>query len=210
MSKATIRQHQEAISAFMDAETTSEESETVIRSLQNDPALRSTWRDYHTISAVMRKERLSSLDTPPNWKELAARASEASNVLPIKRQPKSKWLIIGGVGSALAACLMLSVFLVQTIFQDPHTEAVSQYAGGSGWDDPIVPVDELLSYNHDGTVLSLSSISVCEECDFQAELDKKLRLIHAHNAAVSAMYGSPITYAKVVTSNVVKPGQDIE
>lgn len=211
MSKETIRQHQEVISAFMDAESTPEESDMVIESLQHDPALRSRWRDYHTISSVMRKEKLSSLEAPPNWKELAERSGRDSNVLPFKNKPKTKWWVYGGVGSALAACVMLTVFLVQTIIQEPSpTEVLSQNPDGGGPGDLMTPASELLSYNHDGTVLALSSTSVCDGCDFQAELDKKLRMIHAHDAAVSAMYGSPITYAKVVTGKVVKPEQDIE
>ena len=53
-----------SLSAFVDGETSSDESSHVLKQLTEDEEMQSEWQNYHTIAAVLRNEDVSNLQSP--------------------------------------------------------------------------------------------------------------------------------------------------
>lgn len=105
---------QESLSACMDGEAENNELRRVLDESNSNEELRSDWRCYSAISAVLRGERLSSLDNPPKWDEEAARIPDDYNIVALQgRRRVNRKTAVGGVSVlALAATLVLGVFFL--------------------------------------------------------------------------------------------------
>ncbi len=105
---------QESLSACMDGEAQNNELRRVLDEANSSDELRRNWRCYSAISAVLRGEKLSSLEDPPKWKEEAARIPDDYNIVALQgRRRVNRKTAVGSVSVlALAATLVIGVFFL--------------------------------------------------------------------------------------------------
>lgn len=105
---------QESLSACMDSEAQNNELRRVLDESNSSDELRSNWRCYSAISAVLRGEKLSSLENPPRWEEEAARIPDDYNIVALQgRRRVNRRTAVGSISVlALAATLVIGVFVL--------------------------------------------------------------------------------------------------
>lgn len=102
-----------SLSAFVDGEASTDESSQVLQQLAEDEELRTEWKNYHSIAAVLRNEDISNLQSPTDWDALADELPANGDVLPFRSRHRVKNMLLhGGIGASLAACIMVAMFFV--------------------------------------------------------------------------------------------------
>ena len=192
-----------SLSAFIDGETSPEESEQVVQRLIEDEALQSEWKNYHAVASVLRKEDVSSMQSPTDWDALAAELPENGDILQFQPRNRFKSMLVhGGIGAGIAACIMVAVFL---ILSDPPTESDPSLAFSTPTDGntlEAIPIEELplqpLSFNESFS-MTVSPISP----DIREELRQMtLEALHAYDISRSGISGSVMPAASVVSRKV--------
>ncbi len=115
-----------SMSMLIDGELNQEDSNKILQELHQNEELRTDWRNYHAISAVLRREELSSLKAPPDWEALSQKISDDYNVISFhpKRTRKRVYLSLGGIAAAVS--FMVAVFVFQpNLWNDNSTESVA-------------------------------------------------------------------------------------
>lgn len=182
----------ESLSACFDSEAPKDDLRRVLDESNSCEDVRSDWRCYSSISSVLRGERLSSLKSPPNWDELAARIPDDHNIVALqgKRRVNRK-SIAGGATAilAMAATLVIGVFVLRPGTDGPYDQSLAVS------DDRVIiqsANSEVQNTVTSGTVVNLP-------LDIQQQHMEKL-LVHDANAFVSG--STPINIPPVVTRKV--------
>lgn len=192
-----------SLSAFIDGETSAEESAQVVQRLIEDEDLQSEWKNYHAMASVLRNEDVSSMQSPMDWDALAAELPENGDILQFQPRNRFKSMLVhGGIGAGIAACIMVAVFL---ILSDPPTESDSSLAIGTPNDGgtlEAIPIKDPplqpLSFNESFSI-TVSPISP----DIREELRQMtLEALHAYDISRSGISGSVMPAASVVSRKV--------
>ena len=124
-----------SLSAFVDGEASTEESSQVLQQLAEDEELRSEWKNYHSIAAVLRNEDISNLPSPTDWDALADALPSNGDVLPFRSRNRVKNMLVhGGIGAGLAACIMVALFF---LFANDPFESTSAVAHTTTTEDGV-------------------------------------------------------------------------
>ncbi|MXW08001.1 MAG: sigma-E factor negative regulatory protein, partial [Gammaproteobacteria bacterium] len=122
-----------SLSAFVDGEASTDESSQVLQQLAEDEELRTEWKNFHSIAAVLRNEDVSNLPSPTDWDALAEALPANGDVLPFRSRPRVKNMLLhGGIGAGLAACIMVAIFF---IYSDNPSESASNFANANTTED---------------------------------------------------------------------------
>lgn len=182
----------ESLSACFDGEAPRDELRRVLDESDSNEDLRGNWRCYSSISAVLRGEKLSSLESPRNWDELAERIPDDHNIVALqgKRRVNRKSMIGGATAIlAMAATLVIGVYVL-----NPGDEASPNQT-------LAVSDDQVLTENaspDSQTPISTGTL-VNLPLDIQQQHIEKL-VVHDANAFVSG--STPITIPQAVTRKV--------
>lgn len=124
-----------SLSAFVDGEASMDESSEVLQQLAEDEELRSEWKNYHSIAAVLRNEEVSNIQSPTDWDALANALPTNGDVLPFRSRNRFKNMLIhGGIGAGLAACIMVALFFM---FANDPSESASNVANTNTSQDTV-------------------------------------------------------------------------
>ncbi|MCY3542302.1 MAG: sigma-E factor negative regulatory protein [Gammaproteobacteria bacterium] len=124
-----------SLSAFVDGEASTDESSQVLQQLAEDEELRTEWKNFHSIAAVLRNEDVSNLPSPTDWDALAEALPANGDVLPFRSRPRVKNMLLhGGIGAGLAACIMVAIFF---IFSNNPSESASNFANANTTEDSV-------------------------------------------------------------------------
>ena len=179
----------ESLSACFDGEAQRDELRRVLDGSNSSEDLRKDWRCYSSISAVLRGEKLSSVESPRNWDELAERIPDDHNIVALqgKRRVNRKSLV-GGASAilAMAATLVIGIYVLNPIDDEPASQSLA------------VSDDQVLTDSSSSQVQTPPSTGTLVNLplDIQQQHLEKL-VVHDANAFVSG--STPITIPQVVT-----------
>ncbi|MYD81147.1 MAG: sigma-E factor negative regulatory protein [Gammaproteobacteria bacterium] len=182
----------ETLSACFDGEAQRDELRRVLDESNSSEDLRSDWRCYSSISAVLRGEKLSSLESPRNWDELTERIPDDHNIVALQGKRRvNRRTMVGGATAilAMAATLVIGVYVLNPLDDTPSSQSLAVS------DDQILnesASSELQVSTSSGTLVNLP-------LDIQQQHLEKL-VVHDANAFVSG--STPITIPQVVTRKV--------
>lgn len=124
-----------SLSAFVDGEASTDESSQLLQQLAEDEELRTEWKNYHSIAAVLRNEDVSNLQSPTDWEALAEELPANGDVLPFRSRNRIKNMLVhGGIGAGLAACIMVALFFM---FAKDTSESTSNVANTNTTEDTL-------------------------------------------------------------------------
>lgn len=124
-----------SLSAFVDGEASTDESAQLLQQLAEDEELRTEWKNYHSIAAVLRNEDVSNLQSPTDWDTLAEELPANGDVLPFRARSRVKSMLVhGGIGAGLAACIMVALFFM---FAKDASESASNLANNNTTNDSV-------------------------------------------------------------------------
>lgn len=124
-----------SLSAFVDGEASTDESSQLLQQLAEDEELRSEWKNYHSIAAVLRNEDVCNLQSPTDWDALAEELPANGDVLPFRARSRVKNMLLhGGIGAGLAACIMVALFF---LFAKDATESSKNVANTDTTEDSV-------------------------------------------------------------------------
>lgn len=179
----------ESLSACFDGEAQRDELRRVLDGSNSSEDLRKDWRCYSSISAVLRGEKLSSVESPRNWDELAERIPDDHNIVALqgKRRVNRKSLV-GGASAilAMAATLVIGIYVLNPIDDESQSQSLAVS------DDQVLTdsaSSQVQAPPSTGTLVSLP-------LDIQQQHLEKL-VVHDANAFVSG--STPITIPQVIT-----------
>lgn len=186
----------ESLSACIDGETGQTETHQLIDSVLSDEELRQKWRNYHSVSSVLRGERLSASRETPDWVKLADALDDDADVIPF-RNPRTvlrrNFVVKSASVVGIAAALVLAVFvliprenaedqtLVATNEREPEFEVQST--------NPTTPVPPIQTATFVGTPSP-------ERLEQQR---RHLMYMFKHDKNVSVSKRTPLPFARVVS-----------
>lgn len=182
----------ESLSACFDGETQRDELRRVLDESDSNEDLRGEWLCYSSISAVLRGEKLSSLKSPRNWDELAARIPDDHNIVALQGKRRvNRRTMVGGASAilAMAATLVIGIYVLNPGSDSPSDQTIAVS------DDQVLNESfgtSLQDPTSTGTVVNLP-------LDIQQQHLEKL-IVHDANAFISG--GAPISIPQVVSRKV--------
>ena len=194
-----------SLSAFVDGETSTDESSRVLQELVDDEDMQREWKNYHSIAAVLRKQDVSNLQSPNDWNTLAATLPGNNDILPFRSGNRLKSMLVhGGIGAGLAACVMVAVFFMLSHNPAELDPLVALNTNSEGTSDSVLSIEDLpspqLSFD-ESFDLNASNVP----SDIREELRQlTLEALHAYDVIRSGLEGSPMPAASVVSRNVSK------
>ena len=123
---------------MVDSELSARETKQLIQAMSVDQELRTEWRDYHHVGAVLRNEKLCRLNGKIDWEAEAGKLPDDAKIVSLQ-DPKvrsrlyhhRRWL--SGVG--IAAALLFGVFVLIDIDESELGEQVEPAIAASGGAD---------------------------------------------------------------------------
>ncbi|MXZ55965.1 MAG: sigma-E factor negative regulatory protein [Gammaproteobacteria bacterium] len=192
-----------SLSAFVDGEASTDESSQLLQQLAEDEELRTEWKNYHSIAAVLRNEDVSNLQSPTDWDALAEELPANGDVLPFRSRNRIKNMLVhGGIGAGLAACIMVALFFM---FAKDTSESTSNVANTNTTEDTLS--DALASrdiaqqpFPFDG---SFESSGLMIPPDILEDLHQMMQdALFAHDISRSGIEQSLMHDANVLSRNV--------
>lgn len=185
----------ESLSACFDGETQRDELRRVLDESDSNEDLRGQWHCYGSISAVLRGEKLSSLKSPRNWDELAARIPDDHNIVALQGKRRvNRRSMVGGVTAilAMAATLVIGVYVL-----NPGSDSLT--------DQTLAVSDDQILNESTGTPLQ-DPTSTGTVVNLPLEIKQQhLEKLVVHDANAFASGTAPISIPQVVSRKVSNP-----
>ncbi len=192
-----------SLSAFVDGEASTDESSQLLQQLSEDEDLRTEWKNYHSIAAVLRNEDVSNLQSPTDWDALADALPANGDVLPFRSRSRFKNMLVhGGIGAALAACIMVALFFM---FANDSSESASNVANTDTTEDTV---SEAIAYRDNAQQPSpfdgsFESSGLMIPPDILEDIHQMmLDALFAHDISLSGIEQSLMHDANVLSRNV--------